>query len=164
MKKFFPSLVSGFVASVFSTIPLLKSFSCCLLVPAAAVLALFLDRRINNNLEKITIKKALLFGFLTGLFAAFFITSFDLLMTYITKTNDLITTLPQTEDMMNDWNFGPLMEQSITMLKQMAEEINNTGFSTLYAFMILFSNLISNTIFGMIGGALGMAILNKKTY
>ena len=164
MKKIFPSLVSGFVASVFSTIPLLKSFSCCLLVPAAAVLALYLDRRINNNLEKITIKKALLFGFLTGLFAAFFITSFDLLLTYITKTNDLITTLPQTEAMLNDWNLGPLMEQSITMLRQMAEEINSTGFSTLYAVMILFSNLISNTIFGMIGGALGMVILNKKTY
>ncbi|MFO7524307.1 MAG: DUF4199 domain-containing protein [Ignavibacteriaceae bacterium] len=164
MKKFFPSLVSGFVASVFSIIPLLKSFSCCLLVPAAAVLALFLDRRINNNLEKITIKKALLFGFLTGIFAAFFITSFDLLMTYLTKTNDLITSLPQTEVMLNDWNLGPMMEQSITMLKQMADEINSTGFSMLYAFMILFSNLISNTIFGMIGGALGMVILNKKTY
>jgi hypothetical protein len=164
VKKIFPSLVSGFAASVFSTIPLLKSISCCLLVPAAAVLALFLDRKINNNLDKITLQKALLFGFLTGLFSAFFITSFDLLIIFITKSNDLINTLPQTEAMMNEWNLGPLFNQSITMLRQMAEEINTTGFSLLYAVMIFFSNLISNTIFGMIGGALGMAILNKKTY
>ncbi len=163
MKKIFPSLVSGFAASVLTTIPMLKSFSCCLILPGAAILALFLDRKINRNLEKITIKKALLFGFLTGLFATFFITSLDLLITFITKSNDLIYSLPQTEVMMRQWNLGPLFDESLKIIKQMATDIQTTGFSALYAIMIFFSNFISNSIFGMIGGALGMAILNRRT-
>lgn len=163
MKKIFPSLVSGFAASVLTTIPLLKSFACCLIVPAAAFLALLLDQKINHNLERITLKKALLFGFLTGLFATFFITSFDLLMTFITKTNDLIYSLPQTEVMMRQWNLGPLFDESLNLIKQMAADIQTTGFSALYAIMIFFTNFISNSIFGMIGGTIGMAILNRKT-
>lgn len=163
MKKIFPALVSGFGASVLTTIPMLKSFACCLLVPAASVFALFLDRRINKNYEKITIQKALGFGFLTGLFATFFITSFDVLITFITKTNDLIYTIPQIEIMMREWNMGVLVDESINMIKQMAAEIETTGFSLLYTVMIFFSNFFSNTIFGMIGGVLGMAILNRRT-
>lgn len=164
MKKYLPSLVSGFGASVLSTIPPLKGFSCCcLLVPAAAVVALMLDQRINKNVEKITLKKALLFGFMTGLFAALFITSFDLLITFFTKENEIIQNLPQTEQMMREWNLGPLVNDSIEMIKQMEIEIQTTGFSMLYSVMILFSNLIGNIILGLLGGALGLAILNRRT-
>lgn len=163
MKKVLPSLVSGFSASVLTTIPVLKSFACCLLIPGAAVLALFLDRKINHNYEKVTIQKALLFGFLTGLFATFFTTSFDLFITFITKTNDLIYSIPQTEIMLRQWNLGPLVDESIKMIKQMAIEIENTGFSLLYAMMIFFSNFISNSIFGILGGAIGMVVINKRT-
>lgn len=163
MKKVFPSLVSGFAASVLTTIPLLKSFACCLLVPGAAIFALFLDRKINNNFEKITIQKAMFFGFFTGLFATFFITSFDILITFITKSNDLVYSIPQTEVLMRQWNLGPLADESIKMIKQMAEEIRTTGFSLLYVVMIFISNFISNSIFGMLGGAIGMAVFNRRT-
>lgn len=163
MKKIFPSLVSGFGAAVLTTIPMLKSFACCLLVPGAAILALFLDRKINRNHEKIKIQKALLFGFLTGLFATFFITSFDLLITFLTRSNELFQSIDQTEAMMRDWNFGPMLDESIKMIKQMAIEIETTGFSLLYAFMIFITYFISNSLFGMLGGLLGMAILNRRT-
>ncbi len=163
MKKNFPSLVSGFGASVLTIVPLLKGLSCCLLIPGAAILALYLDRKVNRNPDKIKIQKAIYFGFLTGLFATFFITSFDLLITFITKSNDLIESLPQTEVLLRQWNFGPMMDDSINLIKQMAVDIELTGFSTLYAVMIFSSYLISNTIFGMLGGILGMAILNRKT-
>lgn len=163
MRKFFPSLVSGFGAAVLTTIPLLKGFACCLLVPGAAIIALFLDRKINHNLEKIKIQKALFFGFMTGLFATFFITTFDLLLTYLTKSNDLFRNLDQTEALMREWNFGPMLDESIKMINHMALEIETTGFSLLYAVMIFFTYFISNSIFGMLGGALGMAVLNKKT-
>lgn len=163
MKKIFPSLVSGFGSAVLTTVPLLKSFSCCLLVPGAAILALFLDRKINHNFEKINIQKALLFGFLTGLFATFFITSFDLLITYLTRSNELFQSIDQTEAMMRNWNLGPMLDESIKMIKQMAAEIETTGFSLLYTFMIFVTYFISNSIFGMLGGLLGMAILNRRT-
>lgn len=163
MKKIFPSLVSGFGAAVLITIPLLKGFACCLLVPGAVIIALFLDRKINHNLEKIKIQKALFFGFMTGLFATFFITSFDLLLTFLTKSNDLLRNIDETESLMREWNFGPMLDESIKMINHMALEIETTGFSLLYAVMIFFTYFISNSIFGMLGGALGMAVLNKKT-
>lgn len=164
MKKVLPSLVSGFAASVFTVIPGLKSFSCCLFVPGAVILALYLDIKINQNTEKIKIGKALTFGFLTGLFATLFMTSLDLLMTFITRNNELIASLPQTELLMQEWNLGPLFLESMKVIKGMADEIQTTGFSILYSLMIFFSNFVINSIFGLLGGLLGMAIINKKTF
>lgn len=163
MRKFFPSLVSGFGAAVLTTIPLLKGFSCCLLVPGAAIIALYLDRKINHNMERIEIQKALFFGFMTGLFATLFVTSIDLLFTYLIKSNDILQNLDQTETIMRGWNFGPMLDESMKLIKQMAVEIETTGFSLMYAVMIFVTYFISNSIFGMLGGALGMAVLNKKT-
>ena len=65
--------------------------------------------------------------------------------------------------MLRQWNLGPLVDESIKMIKQMAIEIENTGFSLLYAMMIFFSNFISNSIFGILGGAIGMVVINKRT-
>ncbi len=162
MKKYFPTLITGFGAAVLSIVPILKAFSCCLFVPFAAVLALSLDRRVNRITEKIKISKALLFGFLTGLFTTLFFVFFDLIITYITKTNEFIESLPQSEILINQMNLGEFAKEPLKLMREMAEEISTKGFSLLYTFMILFSNFITNSIFGIIGGLVGMGILNKK--
>lgn len=161
-KKYLPTLVCGFGAAVLSTVPGIKNFSCCLLVPGAAVLSIFLDKKINLSDEKILLGKALGFGFLTGLFATLFITSFEMLLTYITKSNDFIQSIPQSEMVMREWNLGPLVDESLKLIKNTAKDIQKNGFSIIYLFMILSSNLIINSIFGMIGGALGMSFINRK--
>lgn len=59
MKKYLPSLVAGFGAGVLSVVPVLKSFACCLIVPAAAYLSIVLYQRANNLDERIETSKAI---------------------------------------------------------------------------------------------------------
>jgi hypothetical protein len=161
-KKYLPTLICGFAAAVLATVPGIKNFSCCLLVPGAAVFAIFLDKKVTRSNEKVNLGKALGFGFLTGISATIFITLFEMILTYFAKTNDFVQSLPQSELMMRQWNLGPLFNDSIKLMKSMAKEIEKTGFSVLYLFLIFFSNFIINSIFGMIGGALGMSLVNRK--
>jgi NhaP-type Na+/H+ and K+/H+ antiporter len=58
---------------------------------------------------------------------------------------------------------GSLLDDSLKMMKGMAQQIETTGFSILYLILIFFSNFIINSIFGMIGGALGMSFVNRKS-
>lgn len=161
MKKYIPTFIAGFGAAVLSIVPGIKSFSCCLIVPGAAILALFLDQRVNKNFERITSGKAIMFGIMTGLFATIFITALDLLITFITKTNDFVEALPQSEDLIRELKFGPMAEESLKLMKQMAKQIQKTGFSALYLLILFTSNFITNLIFGIIGGLIGMGLINK---
>lgn len=162
-KKYLPTLVCGFGAAVLSTVPGIKNFSCCLIVPGAAAISILLDKKINQSNEKISIGKALGFGFLTGVFATVFITSFEVLITYFTKTNEFIQNLPEIELTMRQWNLGPMVDESLKLIKSTAKEIEKHGFSFIYLLIILLSGFITNSIFGMIGGALGMSLANRKS-
>lgn len=162
-KQYISPLVCGFAAGVLSIIPGLKPVACCLIIPTAAFFSLYLNQKINRTSEAITSRQAITFGLLTGLFAALFSTSFDLLLTLITRTNEFVETLPDTEALMRELHLGPFMEETIKALNVMASDIKNSGFSFLYLIAMLFSNLFTNTIFGLIGGLLGMNYLNKRT-
>jgi hypothetical protein len=162
-KQYISPFVCGFAAAVLSIIPGLKPVACCFIIPAAAFFSLYLDQKINRTREVITSRRAITVGLLTGLFAALFSTSFDMLLTLITHTNEFVETLPDTEALMKNYNLGPILEETIKALKVMASDIKNSGFSFLYLIAMLFSNLFTNTIFGLIGGLLGMNYLNKRT-
>ncbi len=160
--KFLPVLVCGFGAAVLSTIPGLKSASCCLFVPLAAALSLVLHQKMNKPEEPYKTGIALLFGFLTGIVIALFSTVFETIITLITHTNEFVEALPQTEAAMRDLNLGPIFDQSVEILKALANEIRTNGFSLFYTVGMLFSNIIINSIFGMIGGMLGLLYVNKN--
>lgn len=162
IKKYLPVIVSGFAAAVLATVPGIKNFSCCLLVPGAAVISILLDKKTTHSIERISVKKGLSFGFLTGFIATIFITLFEMLLTYFAKTNDFIQTLPQSELLMQEWNLGPMVNDSLKLMKNMAKQIERTGFSFLYLVMIFFSNFLINSLFGMIGGLLGMNLANRN--
>lgn len=161
-KKYFPSLITGFGAAVISTIPELKSFVCCLIVPVAAFLSLYLYNKTMGDNQPIKLNRAISYGLITGLVAAFFTSLFDLLITFLTHSNELVTGLPQSEDFINQYKLGPLMDASIKLLKEMVKEIKSSGFSPLYAVMITISNFLVLSIFGIFGGLIGMSILNKR--
>jgi len=86
-----------------------------------------------------------------------------MLLTYFTKSNDFIQSLPQTEIVMRQWDLGPMVDESLKLIKSVSKDIQKNGFSIIYLLMILSSNLIINSIFGMIGGALGMSLANRKS-
>lgn len=162
-KKLLPPLVCGFGAAVLTTVPGIKNIACCLIVPLAAVLSIYLDHKINRTELPINAKSAIWFGIVTGLFATLFSTFFDLLMTYIIHSNDFVQALPQTEMIIKHYKLNAILDQTMALLKQMSNDITNYGFSAFYAFGILFSNLVINTIFGLLGGLLGMTFINKRT-
>ncbi len=160
--KILSPLVCGFGAAVFAAVPGIKSVSCCLIIPGAGILAVYLYQRTAGFTEKIPIERAFFIGLMTGIFSAVFATGIDLIITMITKSNEFIEALPYTESMMRDFNLGPLIEDTMNLLKQIETDIRTTGFSLMYAFLMLFSNGIINTIFGILGGLLGMVIMNKR--
>jgi len=160
--KYLPSIVTGFGAAVLSTIPGIKNLNCCLIIPAAAFLSIYLYNKSTGNNSPIKLNKALSYGLITGLIAALFSSLFDILITFITHSNDLVAGLEQTEDMMRELNLGSLMDASMEIMRTMVKEIETTGFSALYTVMITISNFFIFSIFGMLGGLLGMAVLNKR--
>lgn len=161
-KKYLPALVSGFGAAVLTTIPGVESFACCLLVPIAAGVSIALYKKSQPEILKIETGTGLMLGFLTALFAAIFASSFEILITYLTRTSDLSVSMPQAEQLIREMNLGTAAEESIEILKQMITDIQTTGFSFLYSVLITLTNLISYTIFGLLGGLVATAIINKR--
>lgn len=162
MKKIFPALVCGFGAGVLNIVPIVKSFSCCVIIPFAAVLALYLDLRASNNPEKIRPGKAVITGLLTGIFAALFGTALDVLIIFITRTNELAETLPELEKMLSGVSGGPILNEVMDLMYKISDDITKYGFSFIYTFSLLISSLIMNSIFGMLGALIGMQIINNR--
>lgn len=160
--KYLPAFVSGFAAAVLSTIPIIKTFNCCLIIPAASIAALYLYQKTVISGAPVSLGNALGFGLLTGIIAAIFASAFDILITYITHTNDIILGLPDSENFMKQLNLGPVIDEWMKLFKQMASDIESTGFSALYTVVLTISNLFVFSIFGVLGGLLGMAILNRR--
>jgi hypothetical protein len=134
-----------------------------LLVPIASIFTIGLYKKSSPGLLRIQTGTGVILGLLTGIFAALFASGFEIILTYITKSNDLIASMPQTEKLINGMNLGEAAKESIEILKAMSNEIQTTGFSLLYSILITLGNLITYTIFGMLGGAVGTAIINKRS-
>ena len=161
-KFYLPSLVAGFGAAVLSTVPGVKEFSCCIIVPLAVFTALLLYRKTLNENKNLTVKTSLLIGLFTGLFAALFSTFFEIIVTLFTHSNDFVKTLPQTVQLLDEFKLGEAAKQTVNLMHSMADQITSTGFSLLYTVFVLFSNLIVDAVFGLLGGILGRVIVNRK--
>jgi hypothetical protein len=161
-KKYLSALVCGFGAAVLTTIPGIESVAFCLLVPIASIISIWLYKKSHSELLKIQTGTGVILGLFTGLFAALFASGFEIILTYVTRSNDLIFAMPQTEDLIKEMNLGPAAEESLKLMREMVVEIQSNGFSILYTVFITFSNLLTYSIFGMLGGALGVAIINKR--
>ncbi len=163
-KNISPALVAGFAVGVLLIIPGLRSFGCCLILPLGAAVAVYLESYFENFSSKMRNKKALLIGLATGFFAAIFSTVFDVLVTYFSRTNDMIEALPQIELMLAGFSLGEVKEETMNMLRRIEHEITSTGFSLLYTFFLLINNLIIDSIFGILGGLFGASYINKKYF
>ncbi len=161
-KKYLPSLVCGFGAAVLTTVPGIKSFGFCLLIPAAAVLSLFLHRKVTMSHADIDTGTAITFGILTGLFAAVFATFFDVIITFFTHTNDFVQTLPQSSAIAKSV-LGSVVDEMMRTFNKMSTDIQTKGFSLLYTIAVLLGNGIMYLIFGMLGGLVGKSFINKRS-
>lgn len=163
MKKYLSSFVCGFGAGVLQIVPIAKSFGCCLIIPFAAFFSLILDKKANPTSEKISSKKALMLGLMTGLYAAFFGSTFDIVITFITKNNDLVESFPQFQQMINNFPFSDeLKNEVLRLFQKVRNDILNYGFSFVYAISIITNNLFINSLFGIAGGLIGAQIINRR--
>ncbi len=162
MKKFLPAFICGFVAGVLNIVPVVKSFSCCLIIPAAAVFSLILHQRAENNFSIIKAGDAAIFGLLTGIFAAIFGSVLDILVIFITRTNEIATSLTEVEKMIADLPASPIWKEVMDIMYRISDDINKYGFSFIYFISVLVSSFIVNSIFGIAGGLIGMQLLNNR--
>lgn len=163
MKKYLSSLVCGFGAGVLQIVPFLRSFSCCLIIPVAAFLSLLLNQRATKSREKITAKKAIIFGIVTGLYAALFGSCFEIFITFITKHNDIINTFPELQRMIDNFPVTPdIKNEVLKLLRDVRQDILSRGFSVLYTISVIINNLIINSVFGAAGGLAGSQIINSR--
>lgn len=161
-KKYLPALVCGFGAAVLTTVPGMEGIACCLLVPVASGISIVLYKKSQQGILKIETGTGIMLGLLTAIFAALFASGFEIILTYLTRTSDLVTSLPQAESVIKDMNIGPAADEAMELLKQMVAEIQSKGFSFYFSLIITLTNLISYSIFGMIGGVVATAIINKR--
>jgi hypothetical protein len=160
--KFISPLVCGFGASVLTVVPGLKEISCCLIVPFAAGLSLYLYQKSNKRVEKISGKQAVIFGLLTGIFSAVFATFFEILFTAIFQTNDFVKSLPQIEIAFKSFAPQNLLDEVFKIYKNMARDIQANGFSLSYSIYFFMATSITSLIFGLLGGLIGMAFINRR--
>jgi hypothetical protein len=104
-----------------------------------------------------------MFGLFTGLFAALFGTTFEIFITLITRHNDIISTFPELQKMIEGFPVNNEIKKEVLQLFQtVREDILNYGFSFLYTFSVFINNLIVNPIFGMAGALIGIQIINSR--
>jgi len=142
LKKYLSPLIVGFGAGVLSIVPVAKSFGCCLIIPVAAFIALLLDQKANNNYSKLEIKQGVIFGLLTGIYAALFGTIFDFFITFITKNNDIVATYSELQKVITQFPISDELKDNVmSMLGGVVESIRTTGISLVYTFSVLVNNL-----------------------
>ncbi len=163
MKKYLPALVAGFAAGVLHVVPIAKSFTCCLVVPLAAYFAIVLDTRANNYSGTYELKRGAILGIMTGLFAAIFGSCFDILITFITKNNDILTAFNEMTNMIDSIPISEeIKNEVISLVQNVADSIRENGFSLLYSVSVIFNNLIIDSIFGLVGGLVGTKFFNSR--
>jgi hypothetical protein len=163
LKKYLAAIICGFGAGVLQIVPFVKSFSCCMILPIAAFMSLLLDQRATKNFTKIPMKKAMLFGLFTGLSAALFGSFFELLITFITKHNDIITSFTDLQRIVNNLPLSEeIKKEVLNLFQSVRDDILKYGFSLLYTFSVIVNNFIVNSIFGSVGGLVGAQIINSR--
>lgn len=163
MKKYLSAFVCGFGAGVLHIVPVAKSFTCCLIMPLAAYLSIVLDRKSSGETGRMDMKRGVILGLLTGIYAAAFGTSLDVLITFVTKNNEIVAAYPQLQKLINDFPITEALKREVlTMLSTLLDEIKTSGFSLIYTLSILFSNFIIDPIFGTIGGIIGVQVVNSR--
>jgi uncharacterized membrane protein YfcA len=155
--------VCGFAAGVLQIVPIAKTFSCCFILPLAAFFSLILDQRANRNFGNIPMKKALTFGLITGLYAALFGSLFDILITLITKQNEIVAMFPELQKMITNFPLNQeIKKQVLGWFEIIRNDILNYGFSPFYTMSVVLNNIIVDPIFGIVGGMIGAKIINRK--
>ncbi len=165
MKKLLPAIIGGLVIGIVEIIPVIKSLSCCILVPIAVYYAMTLEIKGNKKNTPFTVGEGIRLGILTGIFGAFFSVGLDSFLTFVLRTNDFVLAFPQMEAFLQTLGIPEESKKEVLkILQRIVDDIRTTGISLVYTFSMLVSNFIFNLILGIIGGLIGIKLINKKYF
>lgn len=155
-----PAFVCGFVAGVLEVVPFIKNTTCCLVIPIAAIFSVLLYAKSNNILPPLKLSQCIVVGIVTGLFAGFFSTTFDQIITLITKNNNIISSLPEVEKLFAELPPStPNVKETIELFRQISKEIQLYGFSFVYLILTVLSNFFINLLFAIIGSIIAKFVV-----
>lgn len=143
-----PIFVAAWISALLQTIPVVKNFSFWIIIPNMPIIAGYLIIKSNKLTEKLKYNQILTIALLTGISAAVITSIFDLIITFITKTHDIVTYLPEIENVISQM---PAMQttyfkEALAYLYKISSDITTYGFSL--EFMVLtFINFIMINIF-----------------
>ncbi len=107
--------------------------------------------------------KAVIFGLITGLYAALFGSLFDIMITLITKQNEIVARFPEMQKMVTNFPLDQeVKKQVINWFQSIRNDILRFGFSPFYTLSVVLNNIIVDPIFGIVGGMIGAKIINRK--
>jgi len=171
--KYLPSLITGFAAGVLLSVPVINSFGFLLFVPWGVYFALTLHIKLNNGAVPVKVGTAILFGFLTAIWSAFFSTMIHTLLTLLTHSNNFVEGFYEEQKSlknvfselavkMKDPAFSEMANVFLGIYKKMYNDIKSSGFSALYTFMVLFGMMMIQMVLGVIGGLISRIFINKR--
>ncbi|MBV6513476.1 MAG: hypothetical protein FMNOHCHN_03010 [Ignavibacteriaceae bacterium] len=153
LHKFFtPALVVGFGLAALLSVSIMQMFF-ILIVPAAGFLASRFEFRLHPEKGERPFLSSIRTGIAAGIYAAFFMTIIEVIVTMIFKTNNFVALMPEAMKIIKELGL-PEADQSVSLLNSLIDDIQRDGFSGLYTFIYFISNSFSNAIFCLIGSVL----------
>lgn len=154
-----PAVVVGFGLAAVLSISFMQMFF-IILVPAAGYLASKFEFRLHPEKGERPYLSAMKTGIAAGLFAAFFMTIIEVVLTLLFKTNNFVTMMPEAMKIIRELGL-PEADQSVSILNSLIDDIRQDGFSAIYTFIYFMSNSVSNAVF-CLAGSLFFAIMYKR--
>jgi hypothetical protein len=144
-----PALIGGVILGILSSLPLVNCL-CCAWVIGGGVIAAYLY--VRDSRMPVTLGRGVSLGLLTGLIGAVVIGLFSIPLQMLTTSGSSF--VEQIRESMNQFPNVP------PETRRLAEELSGHA-GLIYAFGIIFM-LGFCCLFGMVGGAIGVALFEKR--
>ncbi|MBU2444270.1 MAG: hypothetical protein KJ666_01685 [Bacteroidetes bacterium] len=156
-KRILPALVCGFGVAVISIVPVVQAMNCCVFVPLAGGLGVYLVFKQSRSDEGFKLKssEAMIMGLLIGLVSGFFDAIFQSILIAVSKTNPIDDAIFIIKEYVQITDIPEI-------ILNMAKEIDENRFSLMLTISIFFTNFIINSIFAAIGGLIGIPMIKRR--
>ena len=151
-----PALVGGIALGILSTIPVINTLNCacCAWVIGGGILAA--NMYIKESSTTVTLGRGAGLGIITGIIGAVVSLLFSIPMQFLLNRGGAATTKYLQDLLSSNLDLPPEVQQTIEELT------TRSDLNTLLLVVGFISNLILFSLFAMIGGAIGVAIFEKR--
>ena len=152
-----PALIGGVALGIFSALPYIGICNClcCAWVIGGGILAAYLY--VKDSPVQVTMGRGALIGLATGAIGALVSTLFSIPLQKLFSTGGTSAMLEQFQELMAK---NPDVPQEL--IQRIEVLLSRSDFMVLATVFSLFLNIVIFSLFAMIGGAIGIAIFEKR--